>query len=161
VEAHISGRINRATLGGNYTYLRATYESTETVDGSSNSTNNSTLLGSPGRDGVIQIQPGDRIPPIPQHMLKTFVEAQFTRKLSTNLDFIAVSSSFARGNENNQSQPDGIYYLGPGNSPNYGVANLGAHYQLQKYVQFFGQINNVLDHHYCTAAQLGPTGFTS
>ena len=161
VEVHLSGRIDRFTLGGNYTFLRATYESPETVVGSSNSTNDSALGGSPGMDGVIQIQPGDRIPLIPQHMFKAFADAQITRKLSADLDFIAVSSSFARGNENNQSRPDGIYYLGPGTSPGYGVVNLGARYQAQKRVQIFVQINNLLDHHYYSAAQLGPTGFTN
>jgi hypothetical protein len=50
VEVHLSGRINRFTLGGNYTFLRATYESPETVDGSSNSTNDSALGGGPGMD---------------------------------------------------------------------------------------------------------------
>jgi outer membrane receptor protein involved in Fe transport len=161
VEAHLSGRIDRLTLGGNYTFLRATYESPETLDGSSNSTNDSASGGSPGMDGVIQIQPGDRIPLIPQHMFKAFADAQITRKISADLDFIAVSSSYARGNENNQSRPDGIYYLGPGTSPGYGVVNLGARYQIQKRLQIFAQINNLLDHHYYTAAQLGPTGFTS
>jgi outer membrane receptor protein involved in Fe transport len=161
IEVHLSGRINRFTLGGNYTFLRATYESPETVDGSSNSTNDSALGGGPGMDGVIQIQPGDRIPLIPQHMFKAFADAQITRKISADLDFIAVSSSYARGNENNQSQPDGIYYLGPGTSPGYGVVNLSARYQLQRHVQLFVRINNLLDHHYYTAAQLGPTGFTN
>jgi len=160
-EVHLSGRINRFTLGGNYTFLRATYESPESVDGSSNSANDSASAGSPGMDGVIQIQPGDRIPLIPQHMFKAFADAQITRKLSADLDFIAVSTSYARGNENNQSQPDGIYYLGPGASPGYGVVNLGARYQIHKRLQIFAQINNLLDHHYYTAAQLGPTGFTN
>ena len=76
-----------------------------------------------------------------------------------DLDFDAVGRSFARGNENNQDQPDGVYYLGPGFSPGYGVVNLGAHYQVQKRVQLFVQIDNLLDHHYYTAAQLGPTPF--
>ncbi|MBS1855878.1 MAG: TonB-dependent receptor [Acidobacteria bacterium] len=160
-EVHLGGRIGRFNLGGNYTFLRATYESPEAVDGSSNSTNDSALGGSPGMDGVIQIQPGNRIPLIPQHLLKAYADAQITRKLSADLDFIAVSSSFARGNENNQSRPDGVYYLGPGTSPGYGVVNLGARYQLRKRLQLFVQINNLLDHRYYTAAQLGPTGFTS
>jgi outer membrane receptor protein involved in Fe transport len=161
VEVHVSGQMSRVTLGGNYTFLRATYESPETVSGSSNSTNDSALGGSPGMDGVIQIQPGDRIPQIPQHLLKAFADVQITRKISADLDFIAVSTSYARGNENNQTLPDGIYYLGPGTSPGYGVTNLGARYQLQKRVQVFAQVNNVFDHHYYTAAQLGPTGFTA
>jgi outer membrane receptor protein involved in Fe transport len=38
---------------------------------------------------------------------------------------------------------------------------MGARYQLQKHLQIFAQINNLLDHHYYTAAQLGPTGFTN
>jgi outer membrane receptor protein involved in Fe transport len=159
-EAHLSARIARFTLGGNYTFLRATYESPESVDGSSNSTNDSASGGSPGMDGVIQIQPGDRIPLIPQHMFKAFADARITGKISAELDFVAVSSSYARGNENNQSRPDGIHYLGPGTSPGYGVVNLAARYQLQKRVQIFAQINNLLDHHYYTAAQLGPTGFS-
>ncbi len=64
-----------------------------------------------------------------------------------------------RGNENNQDQPDGVYYLGQGFSPGYGVVNLGAHYQVQKRVQLFVQINNLLNHHYYTAAQLASTPF--
>ena len=160
VEAHLSGRIQRITLGGNYTFVSATYQSPETVDGSSNSTNDSALGGVPGMDGLIQIQPGDRIPLIPRHLLKLFADLQATKKLSVDLDFSAVSTSYARGNENNLSKPDGLYYLGPGTSPGYGVVNMGTRYQLQKRVQLFAQINNLLDHHYFTAAQLGPTGFT-
>jgi len=86
---------------------------------------------------------------------------QATRKLSVDLDFVAVSRSYARGNENNLSRPDGIYYLGPGSSPGYGVVNMGARYQLHKRLELFVQINNLLDHHYYTAAQLGPTGFNN
>ena len=160
-EVHLSRRMNRFTLGGNYTFLSATYESAEFVDGSGNSTNDSALAGSPGMDGVIRIQPGDRIPLIPQHMFKAFADARITRKFSADLDFVAVSRSYARGNENNQSQPDGNYYLGPGTSPGYGVVNLGAWYQVHKRAQIFAQIDNLLDHRYYTAAQLGPTGFTS
>jgi outer membrane receptor protein involved in Fe transport len=159
-EVHLSRRINRITLGGNYTFLRATYQTSEFVDGSSNSTNDSAVGGSPGMDGVIRIQPGDRIPLIPQHMFKAFADARITPNFSADLDFVAVSSSYARGNENNLSRSDGIYYLGPGTSPGYGVVNLGARYQIHKRVQIFAQINNLLDHHYYTAAQLGPTGFT-
>ncbi len=158
-EVHLSSRISRVNLGGNYTFLRATYESSEAVDGSANSANDAALAGSPGMDGIIRIQPGDRIPLIPQHMFKAFADAEITRKLSADLDFVAVSSSYARGNENNQSRPDGIYYLGPGTSPGYGVVNFGARYQVRKRVQIFAQINNLLDHHYYTASQLGPTGF--
>ena len=159
VEAHWNGRIGRFTLGGNYTFVSATFQSPETVDGSGNSTNLAASGGTPGFDGVIRIQPGDRIPLIPRHMLKAFAGVHATGKLSVDLDFVAVSSSFARGNENNLSKPDGTYYLGSGTSPGYGVVNVGAHYQLRKGLQLYVQANNLLNHHYYTAAQLGPTGF--
>jgi outer membrane receptor protein involved in Fe transport len=157
-EFSMDGRLRHISLGGSYTYLQATYQSAETVDGSSNSSSDS---GSKGLDGDIQIQPGDRIPLTPRHMGKLFSVVQATAKLSVDLDWVLVSSSYARGNENNQSQPDGQYYLGPGTSPGYGTVNLAAHYRVQRHLQLFLEVNNVLDHRYYTAAQLGPTGFSS
>ena len=160
VELHVNGRTQRVTAGGNYTWLSATYQSPETVTGSSNSLNDSAIAGARGFDGVIQIQPGDRIPLIPRQMVKVFTEIEVTTKLAVDLDVAAVSASYARGNENNLSQPDGLYYLGPGTSPGYGVVNFGSRYLLSEKVQLFFRINNLLDHRYYTAAQLAPTGFT-
>jgi outer membrane receptor protein involved in Fe transport len=154
-EVNISGRVKKLLLGGNYTFLSATYQSPQTVDGGSNSTNDGGL----GVDGNITVQPGDDIPQIPKNILKAYADYQPFSKLTIDLDFIAVGRSFARGNENNLDQPDGLYYLGSGFSPGYGVLNLGARYQLQKRVQLFVQIDNLLDHRYYTAAQLGPTPY--
>jgi outer membrane receptor protein involved in Fe transport len=149
-EVSLSGRIQHFILGGNYTFLDATYQSPQTVGGASNSSNDG---------GNIAIQPGDRIPLIPRNLLKAYLDYQPTAKILVDLDFVAAGRSFARGNENNLAQADGVHYLGPGFSPGYGVLNLGAHYQLLKRVQFFVQINNLLDHHYYTAAQLAPTPY--
>ncbi|MBZ5673924.1 MAG: TonB-dependent receptor [Acidobacteriia bacterium] len=157
MEINVSGRIKRVTIGGNYTFLDTTYQSPQTVDGGSNSANDGGL----GLDGNITVQPGDRIPQIPRNIFKAYVEYQATAKISADLDFDAVGRSFARGNENNLDQPDGIYYLGPGFSPGYAVVNLGAHYQVQKRTQLFVQINNLLDKRYYTAAQLGPSPYNT
>ena len=73
---------------------------------------------------------------------------------------MASSRSYARGNENNRHQADGLYYLGPGTSPGYAVVNLGARYPVSRRLELFARINNLFDRHYYTAAQLGPTGFT-
>ncbi len=112
-------------------------------------------------DGVIQIEPGDRIPLIPEHMLKAFADVEITKKFSLDLDFIALSSSYARGNENNLSQPDGVFYLGPGTVPGYGIVNLGGHYQITKRFQVFAELKNLFDHHYYTAGQIAVTAFSS
>jgi outer membrane receptor protein involved in Fe transport len=159
VEAGLSGHIRQFTLGGNYTFLDATYQSPQTVDGVANSSNASAQSGLPGVDDDIAIQPGNHIPQIPRNMLKTYIEYQPSAKISVELDFLGVGRSYARGNENNLHVPDGVYYLGQGYSPGYGVVNLGAQYQVQKRVQLFVQINNLLSHHYYTAAQLGTTPY--
>ena len=101
------------------------------------------------------------MPLTPPHTAKAYADFQATSKLSFEANAIASSSSFARGNENNLHQPDGVYYLGSGKSPGYAVVNLAAHYQLHRHAQIFVQVNNVFNRHYYTAAQLGPTGFTN
>jgi outer membrane receptor protein involved in Fe transport len=154
-EISISDRIGKFTLGGNYTFLDATYQSSQVVDGGRNSTNDGGL----GMDGNITVQPGDNIPLIPRNILKAYVEYQPTSKISVNLDFNAVGRSFARGNENNLDKPDGVYYMGQGFSPGYGVVNLGGQYQILKRVQLFVQINNLLNHRYYNAAQLDPSPY--
>jgi outer membrane receptor protein involved in Fe transport len=154
-EISVSGKLRHFTLGGNYTFLDATYQSPQLIAGSSNSVSD----GGAGQEGNINIVPGDEIPQLPRNIFKAYAEYQPTSKISIDLDFDAVGRSFARGDENNLDKPDGVYYLGQGFSPGYGVIDLGAHYQVQKHVQFFLQINNLLNHRYYTAAQLGPTPY--
>ena len=49
---------------------------------------------------------------------------------------------------------------GPAISPGYAVVNLGGRYALTRWLQMVGQINNLFDRRYYTAAQLGALGFT-
>jgi outer membrane receptor protein involved in Fe transport len=148
-ELDLNGRLRRVTAGAGYTFLNATYQSPETVNGEANS------------EGVNHIVPGNRIPMAPQHMLKLYADIDVTSKLMVNLGVVGISSSFARGNENNLHEPDGDIFLGPGESPGYGAANLGARYRAHRRLEFFIQVNNLLNRKYYSAAQLGPTGFTA
>jgi outer membrane receptor protein involved in Fe transport len=72
-----------------------------------------------------------------------------------------VSSSYARGNENNAYTADGVYYLGPGVSPGYAITNFRAHYDLTKHLQLAVQIDNIFDKEYYTAALLANTALTA
>lgn len=155
-----SARLQRVTLSAGYTFLDATYQSIETVNGESNSSNNEALEGERGMEGVIDVAPGNQIPLIPRHMGKAFAHVQVTSRLSLGLGMLAFSSSYARGNENNQHQADGTYYLGSGETPGYAVFNLGADYRLTSWLQLVAQIDNLFDRRYYTAGQLGPAGFT-
>jgi outer membrane receptor protein involved in Fe transport len=150
----------RLLLGAGYTLLSATYESGETVGGDGNSTNDRAVSGARGLEGTIDIKPGDRIPMIPRQTLKAYADLEVTEAMSLDLDLVVSSSIYARGNENNQHQPDGTIYLGPGTAPGYGVVNLGTHWRLSRRLQIVGQVSNLFDRRYVTAAQLGPSGLT-
>ena len=161
IQASVDGRVRRFTFGLDYTLLDATFQSTETVNGSANNTNDAALAGTPGEDGVITIHPGNRIPLIPKQNGKVYLDVQATKKFVLNFGMIANSSAYARGNENNAYQSDGKYYLGPGVSAGYAVFNFQAHYDLTKRWQLAVHVDNLFDRHYATAAQLANTGYSA
>ena len=160
IEADLVHRLPRVTFRAGYTFLAATYQSPETVNGENNSSNDAAESGRPGLEGSIEIEPGDRISMMPRHGLKAFADWQATPRLSIDVGVIATSQSFARGNENNEHAADGTYYLGPGETPGYAVLNLGGTYRLTSWLRVVGQVNNLFDTTYYTSAQLGPVGFT-
>jgi outer membrane receptor protein involved in Fe transport len=160
-DASLDGRIGRATWGLDYTFLLATYQSDAVVNGSANNTSDTALAGTPGLDGNIYIHPGNRIPLIPKQNGKAYLDYKITSKLGLDVNEIAISSSYARGNENNAYKADGVYYLGPGTSPGYAITNLRAYYDLTKHLQLAVQIDNLFNHEYYTAAQLANTGLTA
>jgi outer membrane receptor protein involved in Fe transport len=157
----VNARIRRVSPGAAYTLLDATFETAEQVNGTGNSRNSEAQGGIPGVDGTIRIVPGNRIPLIPRHLLKAYADVDVTSKLVVNLGLFAAARSYARGNENNLHQPDGMYYLGPGTSPGYAVVNGRARYQITPHVELFVRADNLLNRRYYTAAQLGHTGFTA
>ncbi len=160
LDIDINGRIRRLNLGGGYTLLDATFRSREEVNGTGNSSNEEAEGGIPGVAGAIEIGPGKRIPLNPRHMFKSWANVEIASRFLVDLGLVGISSSFARGNENNRHEADGRYYLGPGRSPGYAVVNLGAQYRAHRGAELFLRVNNLLDRRYYTSAQLGPTGFT-
>ena len=160
-DASLDGRIGRVSWGLDYTFLDATYQSDVVLDGAANNTSDTALSGTPGLDGNIYVHPGNRIPLIPKQSGKAHAEYQATKRLAFDLTEVAVSSSYARGNENNAYKADGVYYLGPGVSPGYSVTSFRAHYDLSRHFQLALQIDNLFDREYYTAAQLADTGFNA
>lgn len=160
-DADLDGRIGPVSWGLDWTFLSATYQSVETLDGSANNTNDMALQGYSGLDGTITVHPGNRIPGIPKHTGKAYVIWQATPRLMIEMNEVITSSSYARGNENNAYTADGVYYLGPGVSPGYAITNFRAHYDLTRHFQLALQIDNLLDHEYYTAAWLSNTVLTA
>lgn len=154
-EAGAIGRFGAFDVGANYTFLDATYRSNEEVLGEGNSTNEE----GPGFEGTIDVQPGDRIPLTPRHIFKAFATWRIVPQLTANVDVITIAGSYARGNENNEHEPDGEFYIGPGRTGGYTVANLGLTWVPVSPLSLFAQVNNLFDREYYTASQLGSTGF--
>jgi outer membrane receptor protein involved in Fe transport len=161
VDASIDGSVNRFAWGLDWTLLSATYQSVETLDGSANNTNDVALQGYPGLSGIITVHPGNRIPLIPKQIGKAYLDCQPVSRLGFDLNEVVASSSYARGNENNAYQADGVYYQGPGVSPGYAVTNFRVYYDFAKHFQLALQIDNLFDHKYYTAAQLSGTALTT
>jgi len=160
-ELGLRRQLGRVSAGVGYTWLRATFESEEFVNGEGNSSNDAAEDGEPGLDGSIEIEPGNRLPLVPEHMLKVFADLRLAARLDVDVNVIATSGSYARGNENNAHEPDGEYYLGEGAVDGYAIVNIGARYGLTSRIQVIGQVNNLFDRSYATGAQLGPAAFTS
>ena len=135
-----------------YTWLQATYQSSEVLGGDSNSTNN---------DGNIAIQPGNTIPLTPKHILKVHADYAWSPAWSTGLGMTAFGGMYARGNENNQHQPDGDEHLGAGRTAGYAVFNANARYASSKNTHWMLNVMNLFDRRYATAGQLGPAAFSA
>jgi outer membrane receptor protein involved in Fe transport len=156
LELGASSRLGKMTLGANYTLLEATFRSPEVVAGAGNS---SSDAAAPGFDGNINIKPGNRIPLTPRQLIKGYVKWDVTSRFNVDVDALYVGASYARGNENNQHEPDGVYYLGEGSTGGYALVNLGAEFRPNDRLKLFVQVNNLLDRRYASGSQLGTTGF--
>jgi outer membrane receptor protein involved in Fe transport len=137
----------------NYGLVDATYQSSALIFSQANSTADA--------NGNIQVSPGDRIPGIPLQHLNALVRYDFTDKVAVAANAVAVSRQFARGNDNNQHQADGVAFLGSGEIAGYTVLNLNASYKLEKGFQLFAKVSNVFDRRYASAGALRQNFFPS
>ncbi|MBY0464482.1 MAG: TonB-dependent receptor, partial [Burkholderiales bacterium] len=159
LEWGLSGKVGALKLGANLTWLDATYQSTETFNGTGNSSNSSATSGVRGIDGSITVRPGDRIPLLPRQILKLSAAYKASPTLSFGASVLSQGSMYARGNENNAHQPDGVYYLGSGKVERFTVVNVSVNYKPVPRVELFFKVDNLFNTHYKTSAQLGSTGF--
>jgi outer membrane receptor protein involved in Fe transport len=144
MELGIADKIGELDLSARYSFIRATYESGFTAHSPNNS--------SADANGDIAVAPGNQLTGIPQQAFKLRADYHFDDNFSIGANWIAVSSQYPRGNENNQD--------GNGKISSYSVINLDARYQVNKELNFFIKINNLLDRKYYTFGVLGENFFT-
>ncbi|MCX7190613.1 MAG: TonB-dependent receptor [Methylotenera sp.] len=154
----LSGEAGDFRWSAGYSYIKATYESSFDIASDVNSSNHLDVNG----NNVITVNPGDNIPGIPKHQLKFRGEWKALPTWTIGATAVFFSDQYARGNENNQHQADGVNYLGSGKIGGYGVFNLDTRYTFSNTGwQLFAKVNNVFDRDYYTGGLLGTNGFTA
>ncbi|MGE3774068.1 MAG: TonB-dependent receptor [Gammaproteobacteria bacterium] len=167
MEFGLSQREGRARWYMNYAFVDATFEDGATIVNLSNSSARKIQ----GELNEFSIEPGDRIPGVPQHSLRAGVNFDLTERLTLGLQAIAQARSYARGNENNEHQPGGTdaddsprprqrRYVGDGELDGFAIFNLDASFDITARASAFLQIDNLFDKRFATAGLLGLNSFT-
>src|SRR5262245_48273332 len=136
-EANLSGAAGeRITWSFDYTYLDATFRESFAVM----SPNHPEAV-----DGEIAVESGDRLPLIPQQLLKAGMRFVATDALTFGADVLASSGAFFRGDEGNLlDELDG-----------YSVVSVRAEYRFGERASVFASIDNLLDEEYETFGLFG------
>ena len=136
-EANLSGAAGeRLTWSLDYTYLDATFRESFAVT----SPNHPEAVA-----GEIEVESGDRLPLIPQHLAKVGVRFAFTDALTIGADVYASSGAHFRGDEGNLlDELDG-----------YSVVGVRAEYRFGERASVFASIDNLLDEEYETFGLFG------
>ena len=143
-----------------YSYVEATYQSTFVVNSESNSQADA--------NGNILVQPGDRIPLVPEHTGRLMLDYEFNKHLDLGATLIITSGSYLHGDENNANVagttniPSGAFISpqGTGWIPSYAELNFNGTYRLNKNLEIFGRVTNALNKDYYTAGFLTQDVYT-
>ncbi len=141
VETGLKYEAERFSAYLNYSYVDASFRS-------------ALLLPSPSNpfqdaEGNIQVEPGDRLPGIPLHRLKTGVDYKILPQWSVEASLIVQTDQYFFGDESNQLAP----------MPGYHVVDLGTKYSVNRHFELFLTLDNLLDAKYATYGILSdPTG---
>ena len=178
LELGASGSSGPLEWGASYSYIQATYQSSACIVSENNSTRGTSPVCSPQDpsnpavylgDDLIAVTPGARMPGVPTQTLKLIGSYAVNERWRVGAQFVAYSSIFVRGNENNRHQAgtatdlNGITrtFLGPGYAPGYGVLNLSTRYNISSDLEFFARIANVFNRQYATAGALAENPFNA
>lgn len=143
-----------------YSYVQATFQSSFAVNAPSNSTADAY--------GNIMVQPGDRMPLVPEHNGRLILDYEFNKHLDLGANLIVVSGSYLHGNENNANvagvtdAATGAYISADGTGwiPSYMELNLNGTYRLNENLEIFARMTNALNKDYYTAGFLTQSVYT-
>ncbi len=117
----------------NYTYLDATFQDSFGV------------MNPLDGDEIIAVNPGDRIPGLPEHLFKWAVGVDLWQKVSLGVNGLYSGDQFFRGDEANVTAPLEGYWL----------VNATAEYKVNKHFAVFGKLDNVFNNNYSSFGVYG------
>ncbi len=131
-EAGLGYHADRWSAFANYSFVKATFQSTLLVPSPSN----------PFQDdnGDITVTPGDHMPGIPESRLKLGADFKIIPQWTVGATLNYVSSSYYVGDESNQLAP----------LPGYATVGLHSSYKPFPHFEIFASIENLLDRKYAT-----------
>ncbi len=160
LDVAFGGKEARLTWKLAYSYVQATFQSGFVVNAPSNSTADAY--------GNILVQPGDRMPLVPEHNGRLILDYELNEHLDIGANLIAVAGSYLHGNENNANvagttdaatgtyiSPDGTGWI-----PGYVELNCNGSYRFSDKLEIFARMTNVLNRNYDTAGFLTQSVYT-
>ncbi|MCX7185984.1 MAG: TonB-dependent receptor [Methylophilales bacterium] len=187
LEAGISGKKDKLSISLNYGLTDATFQDSFIMMSEDNSSSFDSLVNSSGYPlKVIKVKPGDRMPGVPLHNFNASVSYEVTPQWQVGLSAVMHSTSYVRGNENNEHQtgvtqyvqfidpvnptnPDGsAHYIkvakqpttNPGKVPGYATFNFQTSYKFNQEWTASMLVNNIFDKEYFSAGRLGRNPFS-
>jgi iron complex outermembrane receptor protein len=135
-EAGIVYHSSRWLMYGNYAFIDATFESALELS----SPDNPEAVDCPSAPGenCVLVQPGDRLPGVPQHRFKAGADYWVTRDWKVGGDVVAVSDQYFFGDESNDNEPLG----------GYAKVDIRTAYNITENIQIYGLVDNVFDTKY-------------
>ena len=165
LELGASGRAGAFDWSAAYGFVDATFRKDALLISEGNSTRGTAPQATD--DAEILVRKGDRMTDIPRHHLKLGLNYRPAPRWRVGASMIAFSSSYVRGNENNQHQAgtatdafgETRTFAGGGKNSGYAVFNLHGAFQLSRNIELGARINNVFDREYSTGGLLGENAF--
>jgi iron complex outermembrane recepter protein len=128
-------------------------------------------------EDMIAVEPGDRLPGVPLHNVNATLSVQATERWSIDLNMVAHSSIYVRGDETNEHAATTLNYVDldtgiaagiprtevyrfDGKLAGFAIFNLRTRVDLAHGLSVFGQVNNLLNTEYFSAGRLGINPFS-
>lgn len=157
LELGLSGRSGAFDAALHYTRLAATFQSSACLVSEGNSTAGSSARCT-GED-EIEVRPGDRLPGLPENLLKLDLGWRALPVLRLGANLQAQSGVYLRGNENNRHTPDEDDAGNRGRVGGFAILNLQARWEPAPGWTLLARVNNVFDRRHATGGLIGENAF--